>query len=266
MLTFDEAAAWLDECMDKLPKGIFARLNGGVNLMPDAEYDEDGLLTMGMYIRDYMGRRVEIYYGSFVESMADATDDEVRSELEKTLKHELTHHVETMAGDRSLEKRDEREREELLNDFAPLDAQSVLFVDRDDASLAPLCEAVFRKACQEKGLSFASDSAGLSAAKQVDKKCAAAAGDFGVNMSAAVPKAVTAQLLENFDAVLCLSKDIATELAEAFPEYEEKIMCLGYTDYAAPRFALKSLWTAMCRAMEKEVENLLGDMTGDYNA
>ena len=264
MLTFDEAAAWLDTCMEKLPKGIFARLNGGVNLMPDAEYDEDGLLTMGMYIRDYMGRRVEIYYGSFAESMADSGDDEVRAELEKTLKHELTHHVETLAGDRSLEKQDERERKDMLGEFAPLAAKSVIFADKDDAAFAPVCDAMFKKACGEKGLEFISASAGIAPAAARDKKCAAASESFGICLSGA-PRKIDEAMIDSYEAVLCLNKDIAASLAEAFPQYEEKIMCLGYTDYIAPKLAFKSTWVGLCRALEKEIENLIGDMTGAYD-
>ena len=106
MLTFEEAAAWLDECTEKLPKGIFDRLSGGVNLIPEAEYDEDGLVTMGMYIVDYMGRRVEIYYGSFVESMADATDDEVVEAAKRANIHEyilsLPEGYDTVIGERGV--------------------------------------------------------------------------------------------------------------------------------------------------------------------
>lgn len=264
MLTFDEAAAWLDECIEKLPQGIFKGLNGGVNLIPDAKYDADGLVTMGMYITDCTGRSIEIYYGSFEESFADEDDELICTELEKTLKHELTHHVEILAGDRTLEKRDEAERVELLNDFAPLEAKSVLFVDTDGAAFAPVCDAIFKKACFEKGLDFVSASAGITAAREYDKKCSAAAESLGIKLSGE-PRKADESLVEKYEAVLCLNKDIATALAESFPEYEEKIMCLGYTDYAAPRIAFKSTWVGLCRAMEKEVENLLGDMTGDYN-
>ena len=264
MLTFDEAAAWLDECIEKLPKGIFKGLNGGVNLIPDARYDADGLVTMGMYITDWTGRSVEIYYGSFEETFADADDDEIRSELEKNLTHELTHHIEILAGDRTLEKKDEAERVELLNEFAPLEAKSVLFVDADDASFAPVCHELFKKACAERVLDFVSASAGLKPARERDKKCAAAAESLGIELSGR-PRAADESLVESYEAVLCLNKDIANALAGAFPAREEKIMCLGYTDYAAPKLAFKSTWVGLCRAMEKEVENLLGDMTGDYN-
>lgn len=264
MLTFEEAAVWLDSCMEKLPKEIFKDLNGGVNLLPERREDSDGLLTMGMYITDWCGRRVEIYYGSFEESFAGADDEEIRRELDKTLRHELTHHIENLAGDRSLEKWDEEQREVMLNDFAPLEAKSVLFVAENDASLAPICQELFQKSCREKGLSFRSGSAGIESARKVEPKCAAAAESLGVSIEAHCPRIADGALLEEYEAVLCLNGNTADALAERFPQYREKIMCLGYTDYAPPRLGLKPLWMALGRALCGEVENLIGDMTGDY--
>ena len=56
MVKFEEAAAMLDEAVDALPQEIFDKLNGGVNLIPARRTDEHGLLVMGMYFVDQMGR------------------------------------------------------------------------------------------------------------------------------------------------------------------------------------------------------------------
>ena len=104
MVTFEEAAAMLDEAVDALPQEIFNKLNGGVNLLPARRTDENGLLVMGMYFVDQMGRHVEIYYGSFRERYAAAAPERWCRELTRTLKHELTHHIENLAYDRSLER------------------------------------------------------------------------------------------------------------------------------------------------------------------
>ena len=106
MVTFEEAAAMLDEAADSLPEEIFDKLNGGVNLLPARRTDEHGLLVMGMYFVDQMGRHIEIYYGSFKERFAAAPPERWKRELTKTLKHELTHHLENLAYDRSLERWD----------------------------------------------------------------------------------------------------------------------------------------------------------------
>ena len=118
MTTFEEAAKMLDEAAESLPPEIFERLNGGVNLLPARRTDQNGLLVMGTYNVNAMGRYVEIYYGSFRSLYRDAPPEKWRRELTKTLKHELTHHVESLAGDRSLEKWDERHVAELLSGLA----------------------------------------------------------------------------------------------------------------------------------------------------
>lgn len=103
MLSFEEAGNILDEAADALPEEIFQGLNGGISLLHRLVTDDDGFCIMGQYIVDSMGRRVEIYYGSFQDVHADDSDEVVAAELRKTLYHELTHHLENRAGDRSLE-------------------------------------------------------------------------------------------------------------------------------------------------------------------
>jgi len=114
MLSFKEAGRILDEEVDALPEEIFRELNGGVNLLRRKKLDKDGLCILGLYHHNAMGRYVELYYGSFCAVYGDADEERFRAELRKTLHHELTHHLEGLAGDRTLEKWDERHRAELL--------------------------------------------------------------------------------------------------------------------------------------------------------
>ena len=104
MISFEEAGRILDEAAEALPEEIFRGLNGGVNLIPQVRRDENGLLVMGTYNVDQMGRRVEIYYGSFRVRYPDASPDKCAKALVRTLKHELRHHIENLAMDRSLER------------------------------------------------------------------------------------------------------------------------------------------------------------------
>ena len=153
MVTFEEAAAMLDEAVDALPQEIFNKLNGGVNLLPARRTDENGLLVMGMYFVDQMGRHVEIYYGSFRERYAAAAPERWRRELTRTLKHELTHHIENLAYDRSLERWDAEHVAQLLQGLEdePLEAESILFVDADGSGLAPMASAMFGHAALDAG-------------------------------------------------------------------------------------------------------------------
>ena len=207
MVSFEEAGRILDEAVEALPEGIFDDLNGGVNLLPEARRDEDGRLLLGLYHHDAMGRYVEIFYGSFAESFPEATDAELAEELRKTLRHELTHHVENKAGDRTLEKWDE-EQKALWEQGEPLTAQSVLFVD-GDGRLSRQADTLFREEAIERSLSVRSGWCALGGA--------------------------SAALLESFDAVLCMTMEQAEDLAERFPEADEKIMCLGEKDILPDR-------------------------------
>jgi len=118
MLSFEQAGVILDEACEALPEGLFDGLNGGVSLLPDAVQEADGRFTLGMYHEDMMGCWIEIFYGSIAECVEDPEDEEeFQRTLIETLHHELRHHVEGLAGDRTLEKEDEAETEEYRRDM-----------------------------------------------------------------------------------------------------------------------------------------------------
>ena len=206
MLSYEEAGAVLDAAVEALPEGIFDDLNGGGNLVEDERTDESGNYIMGLYHHDHMGRWVEIFYGSFAALYPNVTDEAFAEELRKTLHHELTHHVENKAGDRTLERWDEEQklRWELGE---PLRAGSILFVD-GGGGLAAEADSLFRSAA------------------------AHAARDL--RSAAAETASVTETLLAEYDAALCMTLEQAETLAERFPEYDEKIMCLGEKDILPP--------------------------------
>lgn len=110
VLSFDEVGEILDELAEKLPQELFQSLNGGVLLLedevPDPENGPD-LYILGEYCVDEMGRYINLYYGSFAALFFDEPRQVWVEELDTTLRHELTHHVEGLAGERSLELKDE---------------------------------------------------------------------------------------------------------------------------------------------------------------
>lgn len=109
VLSFDEVGEILDEIAEKLPEGMFRALNGGVLLLEDEVPDPDNgpdLYILGEYCVDEMGRYINIYYGSFAALFFDEPREVWEEELDTTLRHELTHHVEGLAGERSLEYKD----------------------------------------------------------------------------------------------------------------------------------------------------------------
>ena len=110
LLSFDEVGEILDELAEQIPEPFYQDLNGGILLLPEAMPDpENGpdLYILGEYCVDEMGRYINIYYGSFAALYADEPRETWVEELNTTLRHEFTHHVEGLAGERSLDKKDE---------------------------------------------------------------------------------------------------------------------------------------------------------------
>ena len=120
ILSIDEVYDILDEVYAEFPEPLFDELNGGVLLLedtvPDPEAGED-VYILGDYCHDEMGRYINIYYGSFAALFADATDEELYDELYTTLSHEFTHHMESLAGARELEIKDELELQQFREDY-----------------------------------------------------------------------------------------------------------------------------------------------------
>lgn len=258
MLSFDEVGALLDRAAEALPREIFLDLNGGVNLIDDVLRDEDGNYIMGLYHHNGMGRYIEIFYGSFAALYPDAPAPALERELKKTLHHELTHHIENKAGDRSLERWDERHKAELAMG-EPLRAERLLFLCADGAVLSPVCRVLFARESARRGLSVESACAGLERpGSPPPAEAMKAAAEAGADISACRPERVTESAVEYADAVLCMTMAQAVELADRFPEQEEKIMCLGQRDINPPR--LKSGWGKLMRALKAEIEALCDEL------
>ena len=111
MFTIDEVNEMLDEIASELPEEIFRDLNGGVSLLAESKKSEKdpsgGLYTLGEYRRDQMGRYIVIYYGSLTAVYGSSSYNKMRKHLRDVLTHELTHHLESLAGERDLEIEDE---------------------------------------------------------------------------------------------------------------------------------------------------------------
>lgn len=121
-VSYDEAGAFLDELADSLPPEFYKELNGGIVLSSETKHRDDvpgNLMMMGCYRRDFMGRSIEIYYGSFVQVYGNAPKQVVFDELRNVLLHEFTHHLESLAGEKGLERKDEEQLEEYLRRLRP---------------------------------------------------------------------------------------------------------------------------------------------------
>lgn len=118
MLTFDEAADYLDTVIDSIPEILLRELNGGICIVPHEKRSNKDyrLYTLGEYNRSrQMGRYIVIYYGSFAKSLRSITDEEFKAKLKEVVLHELTHHNESLAGRKDLEYKDEAQIEHYKN-------------------------------------------------------------------------------------------------------------------------------------------------------
>ncbi|MCL2048402.1 MAG: hypothetical protein FWG87_06710 [Defluviitaleaceae bacterium] len=116
MLTFEEAQIVLDEIACELPQAIFDGLNGGYTLTEQTIIDDDGLYILGQYHVQPrgLGRYVTIHYGSLLAVYGRVSPRVFREKLKEVLHHELVHHLESLAGDRSLEIKDALDRARYL--------------------------------------------------------------------------------------------------------------------------------------------------------
>jgi hypothetical protein len=111
MISIDEMQEILNELAEELPEEFYHELNGGILLLPEAHVSSyaksDDLYTLGEYRHSWgMGRYIVIFYGSFEKVFGHLSDENMKIELRKTLRHEFTHHLESLAGENALEKSD----------------------------------------------------------------------------------------------------------------------------------------------------------------
>lgn len=109
MADLERFACMLDEQAALLPREVFQDLNLGVGVVEHAKADRHAqpgrpLYVLGEYrVHPVMGRGVLLYYGSFQKVYPGLAEDALRQEIDRVLKHELTHHLEHRAGSRDLE-------------------------------------------------------------------------------------------------------------------------------------------------------------------
>jgi len=139
MITFEEAGLMLDDIAEEIPQDFYRELNGGIILLPDMKIHpesrgfignngdniysgNDNLFILGEYHNDRkgmggLGRYIVIYYGSFIRAYPNIGREAQKERLRKVLIHEFTHHLESLAGERGLEKKDAQELEKYRQRF-----------------------------------------------------------------------------------------------------------------------------------------------------
>ena len=113
-MDIEQFHAILEELSVDIPSEILRELNGGVVLLPEAKLHRDDLAGDLYILGEYrvqipgLGRYVAIFYGSFMKVYGENPNmRKLRTEIRRTLLHELRHHMESLAGMRDLEVFDE---------------------------------------------------------------------------------------------------------------------------------------------------------------
>ena len=113
MLTFDDFARIVSEEVNLLPSYVHEKLDGGVLADSDVYLHpnrlSDDLYILGTYSVDpVFGKRIILYYGSFVSTLGNASESAYRDRIRETVRHEFLHHLETRAGMKTLAEEDAR--------------------------------------------------------------------------------------------------------------------------------------------------------------
>lgn len=256
MLNFEEAANALDDIAEQLPRQVFDKLNGGAALHEKAVRSEDGRYTLGTYFVNGMGRYIELYYGSFVELYGEMDDEVFKQRLKKTLQHELTHHIESLAGDRSLERWDERQSE--LMGFNGIDVHSILFADEDN-SLSLAAELIFNNSKSDICPDIYAESAGISdICNDLCSGLVKAVQKIGLDISLPKRQLISSELIQRHDVVLCMTLEQAERLSSMYQRFEERIMCIAENDIKSP--VLPFGWKKCIEELQDEVFAVIDEL------
>lgn len=98
-----------DEVVETIPDELLYMLHGGISLTErfkfhPASIPEKPLYILGEYCRSAStGRYIMLYGGSILRTYGNYDDEKLKAELDRIIRHELTHHWESLSGTAELE-------------------------------------------------------------------------------------------------------------------------------------------------------------------
>lgn len=123
-MDIDAFAEVLEEMVARVPPELLQGLAGGVNLAEEARRDPGdppNAFILGEYFADScLGNRIVFYHGSFTRLFAGQPRAVWEQEIWNTLRHEIRHHVEGMAGIEDLDVEDRRQLARLREQVGPV--------------------------------------------------------------------------------------------------------------------------------------------------
>ena len=95
---------------EEVPEPLLRDLNLGIVVADEVKREGANTYVLGQYSVSRMGRSVVLFYGSFRALYADKPETSWERRIRNTIKHELRHHMESLAGDEQLAREERRER------------------------------------------------------------------------------------------------------------------------------------------------------------
>ncbi len=98
-----------DEAAREIPEELLMHLHGGISMSDRSKLHKSSdphkpLYILGEYCNSSsIGRHIILYGGSIDRTYGTLSDDALKKELDRIIKHELTHHWESLSGIRDLE-------------------------------------------------------------------------------------------------------------------------------------------------------------------
>lgn len=117
MVDIDRFYEMLNEVCEELPEDFFRELHYGVHLSEEykpSPYAKNGdMVIMGEYTRSRQGNKITIYYGSFARTCGWMSEEQLKSRLRETVRHEFRHHMENLAGMYGADSLEHEDKEEI---------------------------------------------------------------------------------------------------------------------------------------------------------
>jgi protein-tyrosine-phosphatase len=155
--------------------------------------------------------------------------------------------------------------------LAPANARSFVFVCFGNIMRSPMADALLKHAAAAATTEVRSDSAGLHAVpgKEAHPWAQSAANEFGISLANHHAKLLTAEMVEQADAVFAMDLQNLAELLNLYPACAQKIFMLGayagnpsLREIPDPYFGDLDTTRQCYRVLETCVRNLLASRVG----
>lgn len=111
-MTLEAYTDFASEILDtEIPPILLEGLNLGVIINPELKrsVDEPNRIIKGQYVVNRLGNQIILHYGTFNYLYANRPESLWQEAIRATIKHEFIHHIERLAGQDDLAKKEQIE-------------------------------------------------------------------------------------------------------------------------------------------------------------